>query len=73
MKARAGRAKVVLELGGNAACIVDADQTDELDAVVDRLVFGGVLPVRTELHLGAAHPRARVDRRARCASGSSRR
>jgi acyl-CoA reductase-like NAD-dependent aldehyde dehydrogenase len=41
IKARAGRAKVVLELGGNAACIVDADQGDDLDHVVDRLVFGG--------------------------------
>jgi acyl-CoA reductase-like NAD-dependent aldehyde dehydrogenase len=41
LKARAGRAKVVLELGGNAACIVDADQGSELDHVVDRIVFGG--------------------------------
>ncbi|APR78057.1 Delta-1-pyrroline-5-carboxylate dehydrogenase [Minicystis rosea] len=40
LKARAGQKKVVLELGGNAACIVDADQRDRLDAVVDRLVFG---------------------------------
>jgi acyl-CoA reductase-like NAD-dependent aldehyde dehydrogenase len=40
LKARAGRKKVTLELGGNAACIVDADQGDKLDHVVDRLVFG---------------------------------
>jgi acyl-CoA reductase-like NAD-dependent aldehyde dehydrogenase len=40
LRARAGRKKVVLELGGNAACIVDADQEAKLDAVVDRLVFG---------------------------------
>lgn len=40
LMARAGRKKVVLELGGNAACIVDADQDAKLDAVVDRLVFG---------------------------------
>ena len=40
LRARAGRKKVVLELGGNAACIVDADQEAALDAVVDRLVFG---------------------------------
>lgn len=40
LKARAGRKKVVLELGGNAACIVDADQGDKLDKVVQRLVFG---------------------------------
>ena len=40
LKARAGRKKVVLELGGNAACIVDADPGQSLDAVVERLVFG---------------------------------
>jgi len=40
LKAKAGRKKVVLELGGNAACIVDADQADRLDHVVERLVFG---------------------------------
>src|SRR6478735_8502684 len=40
LKARAGKKKVVLELGGNAACIVDSDQGDRLDFVVDRLVFG---------------------------------
>ncbi|MGB3746802.1 MAG: aldehyde dehydrogenase family protein [Rhodanobacter sp.] len=40
LKARAGRKKVVLELGGNAACIVDADQGPQLDRVVQRLVFG---------------------------------
>jgi acyl-CoA reductase-like NAD-dependent aldehyde dehydrogenase len=40
LKARAGRKKVVLELGGNAACIVDGDQHGSLDAVIDRLAFG---------------------------------
>jgi acyl-CoA reductase-like NAD-dependent aldehyde dehydrogenase len=40
LKARAGKKKVVLELGGNAACIVDADQRERLDFVIDRLVFG---------------------------------
>ena len=40
LKARAGRKKVVLELGGNAACIVDADQGDRLDAIVERMAFG---------------------------------
>jgi acyl-CoA reductase-like NAD-dependent aldehyde dehydrogenase len=40
LKAQAGHKKVTLELGGNAACIVDGDQGDRLDAVVDRLVFG---------------------------------
>ncbi|MBL8298805.1 MAG: aldehyde dehydrogenase family protein [Rhodanobacteraceae bacterium] len=40
LKARAGKKKVVLELGGNAACIVDADQHERLDFIVERLVFG---------------------------------
>ena len=40
VKARAGRQKVTLELGGNAACIVDADQGGKLDQVVERLAFG---------------------------------
>jgi acyl-CoA reductase-like NAD-dependent aldehyde dehydrogenase len=40
LKARAGRKKVVLELGGNAACIVDADPGRELAFVVERLVSG---------------------------------
>jgi acyl-CoA reductase-like NAD-dependent aldehyde dehydrogenase len=40
LKARAGRKKVVLELGGNAACIVDADPGRPLDDVVSRLVSG---------------------------------
>ncbi len=40
LKARAGRKKVVLELGGNAACIVDADQGPHLKRVVERLLFG---------------------------------
>jgi acyl-CoA reductase-like NAD-dependent aldehyde dehydrogenase len=40
LKARAGHKKVTLELGGNAACIVDADQGPRLDRVVERLIFG---------------------------------
>ncbi len=40
LKARAGKKKVVLELGGNAGCIVDADQGHRLDHVAERLVFG---------------------------------
>lgn len=40
LKARAGKKKVVLELGGNAACIVDADQRERLDLVIERLIFG---------------------------------
>ncbi len=39
-KARAGRKKVTLELGGDAACIVDADPGVALEHVVDRLIFG---------------------------------
>jgi len=38
LKARAGKKKVVLELGGNAACIVDQDA--DIDDAVERLVFG---------------------------------
>lgn len=39
LKAKSGAKKVVLELGGNAACLVDADA--DIDYAVDRLVFGG--------------------------------
>ena len=38
LKAMAGKKKVVLELGGNAACVVDEDA--DLDDCVDRLVVG---------------------------------
>ena len=38
LKARAGKKKVVLELGGNAACVVDADA--DVEDAVERLVFG---------------------------------
>jgi len=38
LKARAGKKKVILELGGNAACIVDADA--DIEDAVDRLVIG---------------------------------
>ena len=40
LKARAGRKRVVLELGGNAACIVDADPGADLDHVAARIVAG---------------------------------
>ncbi|HEY9131244.1 MAG TPA: aldehyde dehydrogenase family protein [Dyella sp.] len=40
LKTKAGNKKVTLELGGNAACIIDADQGSKLDRVVDRLIFG---------------------------------
>jgi acyl-CoA reductase-like NAD-dependent aldehyde dehydrogenase len=38
LKARAGKKKVCLELGGNAACIVD--QGVDLERAADRLIFG---------------------------------
>lgn len=38
LKSRAGKKKVVLELGGNAACIVDHDAN--LDDAIERLVIG---------------------------------
>ena len=38
LKARAGKKKVVLELGGNAACIVDADA--DIPDAIERIVFG---------------------------------
>ena len=40
LKAKAGHKKVVLELGGNAACVVDEDQAGRLEHVVSRLVVG---------------------------------
>ena len=39
LKAKAGKKKVVLELGGNAAVVVDADA--DFDHALDRIVFGG--------------------------------
>lgn len=38
LKSRAGKKKVILELGGNAACLVDADA--DLDDAVSRIIFG---------------------------------
>ena len=42
MKARCGKKKVVLELGGNAACVVDSwdEATLPLDKIVERICFG---------------------------------
>jgi len=42
MKERCGKKKVVLELGGNAACIIDSwdEALNPLSSIVDRLVFG---------------------------------
>ncbi|AKF81090.1 aldehyde dehydrogenase [Myxococcus fulvus 124B02] len=40
LKARAGRKKVVLELGGNAACVVDREPGAPLEVVADRVALG---------------------------------
>ncbi|MCE9667116.1 aldehyde dehydrogenase family protein [Myxococcus stipitatus] len=40
LKARAGRKKVVLELGGNAACVVDREPGESLDVIADRVAQG---------------------------------
>ncbi len=39
LKSKAGKKPVVMELGGNAACLVDADA--DVDDAIARLVFGG--------------------------------
>jgi len=39
LKSKAGRKRVLLELGGNAGCIVD--ETADLDRAVERIAFGG--------------------------------
>jgi len=39
LKSKAGKKQVILELGGNAACIID--ETADLDWAVERLIFGG--------------------------------
>jgi acyl-CoA reductase-like NAD-dependent aldehyde dehydrogenase len=39
LKSSAGKKRVALELGGNAACIVDKDAKD-LNLIADRIVFG---------------------------------
>ncbi|KYQ89320.1 aldehyde dehydrogenase [Tieghemostelium lacteum] len=42
IKDNAGKKKVVLELGGDAACIVDSDiQTSKLQHIANRILFGG--------------------------------
>ncbi|MGK0476255.1 MAG: acyl-CoA reductase-like NAD-dependent aldehyde dehydrogenase [Oleispira sp.] len=38
LKAKAGKKPVILELGGNAACVVDADT--DLEDAIERIVFG---------------------------------
>ncbi|WP_372369798.1 aldehyde dehydrogenase family protein [Candidatus Uabimicrobium sp. HlEnr_7] len=38
LKAKAGKKKVILELGGNAACVVDEDA--DIDDAISRIIFG---------------------------------
>ena len=40
LKKRAGKKQVILELGGNAACIVAADQSQNLEHIAKRLITG---------------------------------
>ncbi|CAD7696107.1 unnamed protein product [Ostreobium quekettii] len=41
MKARAGKKRVVLELGGNAACIVeDVRKPEDIDVIVEKVIHG---------------------------------
>eukprot|EP00026_Physarum_polycephalum_P002828 Phypoly_transcript_02837.p1 GENE.Phypoly_transcript_02837~~Phypoly_transcript_02837.p1 ORF type:complete len:502 (+),score=92.73 Phypoly_transcript_02837:1079-2584(+) len=41
IKASAGKKKVLLELGGNAACVVDDGNTAHVNHAVQRILFGG--------------------------------
>ena len=41
IKATAGKKKVVLELGGNAACVVDDGNAAHVSHAVQRILFGG--------------------------------
>ena len=56
LKAKAGKKKVVLELGGNAAVIVDEDA--DLDDARRADHLRRLLPVGPELHRRPAHPRS---------------
>ena len=70
MKERAGKKKVVLELGGNAGVIVD--KTADLDWAVKRCLVGAFTLCRPGLHQRPAdgHPRGRSGTRSW--TGSSR-
>ena len=67
LKARAGHKKVVLELGGNAACIVDADP-GRPRRCGRAPGLRRVLPVRAELHQRAAHPMSTTPFTTSCAN-----
>ena len=55
LKQQSGKKKVTLELGGNAACIIDHD-ADIQDATA-RLIIGRVLSIRPELYRGPTNHR----------------
>ena len=60
LKSRAGKKKVILELGGNAAVIVDEDT--DLDDAVQRITIGAFYQSGQSLHRRPARHGARVDR-----------
>lgn len=41
IKSTAGKKKVVLELGGNAACVVDEGSDAQIQHAANRILFGG--------------------------------
>ena len=56
LKAKAGKKPVVLELGGNAAVIVDEDA--DLEDAVERIVFGAFYQSGQSLHRRATNHRS---------------
>jgi len=40
LKSLSGKKRITLELGGNAACVIDEDTNVPLDIIADRIVFG---------------------------------
>ncbi len=71
MKARAGKKRVVLELGGNAGAIVD--RSADLDWAVRRITRRRLQLLRPGLHQRPARLRPRRRLRRRSPTGSSRR
>ena len=60
LKREAWDRRVALELGGNAAAVVEPDAGD-LAEVAQRLAAGALRLRRAVVHLGAAHPRPPLD------------
>ena len=71
LKKKAGKKKVILELGGNAAAIVDGDQGGKLDYVVDRLAFGAFYQSGQSC-IGVQRILVHARSTTRCAKSSSR-